>query len=111
MAGFEEKKSELEALGIRVWAASVDPEDKAREVVDSGVSLPIAYGVTRDDADRLGSWWDARRNFIQPSEFLINGEGRILQSSYSAGPLARLEAGDVISLVGFLEARKKAKQG
>ena len=110
MAGFEEKRSELAALGVSVWAASVDAEEKAAEVVDSGISFPIGYGVTRADAERLGSWWDARRDFIQPSEFLINRDGRILHSSYSAGPLARLEAADVVSLVGFLEARKQAKR-
>lgn len=110
MAGFEEKKAELDALGVKVVAASVDAEDKASEVAE-GLSFPVAHGVTREDGEKLGSWWDERRDYIQPSEFVIDRDGRILNSSYSDGPLARLAAEDVVSLLGFIEARRKQKQG
>ena len=82
-------------------AASTDPSDKAQEVADE-VSFPIAYGVTRDIADALGSWWEGRRGIIQPSEFIVDAEGKIVHSSYSSGPLARTLAPDVISLLKLL---------
>ena len=84
MAGFEKLRSELGAVGASVIAASVDPVDKASEVAKE-VSFPVAYGVTRDMADRLGAWWEERRSIIQPSEFLIDAGGKILASSYSDG--------------------------
>ena len=102
MAGFEEKRSELDALGVSVFAASVDTGDKAQEVADE-VSFPVAGGVTRELADSLGAWWEEKRGFVQPSEFLMRGDGTIVQSSYSDGPLARLQAEDVCALVNFLK--------
>ena len=59
----------------------------------------MAYGVTREVADRLGSWWEPERNFIQPSEFIVDRDGKIITSSYSAGPLARLLADDVVDFM------------
>jgi peroxiredoxin len=104
LVGFAEKKDELDALGIKVAAASVDPVDKAREVADE-VNFPVGYGVTRDDADKLGSWWEERRQIIQPTELIVGADGRIVASSYSDGPLARTLADDVISLVKIYDKR------
>lgn len=98
MVGFEARKSELDALDIGIVAASVDSLDDARRVA-SEVSFPVAYGVTREIADRLGSWWETERKFIQPSEFIIDRDGKIIISSYSAGPLARLLAADAVDFI------------
>ncbi len=106
MAGFEKLRGELEALGAKIFAASVDPIDKAGEVA-AEVSFPVGYGVTRETADRLGSWWEDRRSIIQPSEFLVDATGKVLASSYSDGPIGRFEAGDVIKVINFREAQAK----
>ena len=105
MAGFANHKTELDALGVGVVAASVDAIDKAAEVAREA-PFPIGHGVTRDIADKLGSWWEARRNFIQPSEFIVGADGKVVASSYSAGPLGRIEASDVVKLVRFYDSRK-----
>ena len=106
MAGFEKLKSELAAIGVSVFAASVDVEDKAR-LVAAEVSFPVGYGVTRAQADLLGSWWEDRRGIIQPSEFIVDAGGKVVTSSYSSGPIGRIEAADAIKMVNFLEAQKK----
>jgi peroxiredoxin len=106
LAGFEFWKNQVAAAGAKVFAASVDPLDKAREVA-AGVSFPIGYGVTRAIADQLGSWWEDRRSFIQPSEFIIGPDGKIMTSSYSSGPLGRIEPMDVIRMLNFYEAQQK----
>jgi hypothetical protein len=54
LVGFNAVKGDLDALGAKVVAASVDAIDKAREVARE-VSFPIGYGVTRDIADMLGA--------------------------------------------------------
>jgi len=105
LVGFNAVKGELDALGAKVVAASVDPIDKAREVAGE-VSFPIGYGVTRDIANTLGAWWDRRRNIIQPAEFVVGTNDKIIVSSYSDGPLGRIEGADVVSLIRFYEARK-----
>lgn len=109
MAAFEEKRAELEALGISVFAASVDSAEKTQEVKASGLGFPLGHSVTRAQGDAIGAWWEERRDFIQPSEFVIDRKGNVLHSTYSASPIGRTDPGDVLSLIGFLEARKKAK--
>jgi peroxiredoxin len=104
LAGFEKLKAELDAVGASVIAASVDPIDKAGEVAQE-VSFPVGYGVTREVADKLGSWWEERRSIIQPSEFVIGAGGKILASSYSDGPIGRIDAADVIKVINFREAQ------
>ena len=106
MVGFEKLKNELAAIGVSVFAASVDVEDKA-QLVAAEVSFPVGYGVTRAQADLLGSWWEDRRGIIQPSEFIVDAGGKVVTSSYSSGPIGRIEAADVIKMVNFLEAQKK----
>ena len=105
MAGFEKLKSELGALGVKVAAASVDPLDKA-QIVAAEVSFPLGHGVTREMADQLGSWWEERRQIVQPSEFVLDAAGKVLASSYSDGPLGRIDAADVVRMVTRLAAPK-----
>ena len=108
MAGFEKLKSELDALGVKIVAASVDPVDKAREVA-AGLSFPVAYGVTRAMADRIGAWWEERRAIIQPSEFVVAADGKVRASTYSSGPIGRIEPGDVVKLVNFYDKQAAKK--
>ena len=71
------------------------------------VSFPIGYGVTRDIANTLGAWWEDRRSIIQPSEFIVGTDNKIIVSSYSDGPLGRIEGADVVKLIQFYESRKR----
>ena len=109
MAGFEKLRPELDALGVKIFAASVDPIDKAKEVAAT-LSFPVGYGVTRAMAGQLGSWWEERRSIIQPSEFLVAADGKVRSATYSSGPIGRVEAADVVKIVNFydkLAAEKK----
>ena len=109
MAGFEKCKPELEALGVKVVAASIDPVDKAKEVA-AELSYPVGYGVTRAQAEQLGAWWEERRGLIQPAEFLVAADGKVRSATYSSGPIGRVDAADVVKLVTFydkLAAQKK----
>jgi peroxiredoxin len=102
LVGFKKFKSELDALGVKVVAASVDPIDKAKEVA-AELSFPVAYGVTREVADRIGAWWEDRRGIIQPSEFLLTADGKVRSATYSSGPIGRVDAADVIKLIAFYD--------
>ena len=100
---------ELEKLGAMVIAASVDSIDDAKEFA-ADFSFPIAWGVTRDDADTLGSWWEARRQIIQPSEFILGEDNKVIVSSYSDGPLGRIDAADAVKLIRFYEKQKAGEK-
>ena len=104
MGGFEDHLNELEKLDAGLIAASVDPEDKAADVA-ADLSFPIAHGVTRAQADALGSWWEDRRQIIQPSNFVLNDAGKVLSATYSTGPIGRLEPADVIRFIQFQEKK------
>ncbi len=109
MAGFEKIKPELDALGVKIVAASVDPIDKAKEVA-AELSFPVGYGVTRAMADQLGSWWEERRSIIQPSEFLVAADGKVRSATYSSGPIGRVEPSDVVKLVNFYDKQAAQKK-
>lgn len=108
MAGFGKERAALEALGAKVVAASVDPLDKAKEVA-AAAGVPIAYGVTREQADAIGAWWEERRGIVQPSEFIVGRDGKLVASSYSSGPLGRMDAADVVKLINFYDAQAQKK--
>lgn len=63
----------------------------------------MAYGVTREQADQIGSWWEDRRGIVQPSEFVLDAQGKVRSSTYSSGPIGRIEAADVVKLVNFYD--------
>ena len=91
-------------MGVSVAAASVDSAEKAQEVADD-VSFPIGMEVSREIADALGSWWEDRRQIIQPSEFILGPDNNVIASSYADGPLGRMQADDVVKLINFYESR------
>ena len=102
-------RPELDALGVKVVAASVDPLDKAKEVA-AELSFPVGYGVTRAQADQLGSWWEDRRGLIQPSEFLVAADGKLRSATYSSGPIGRVDAADVVRIVNFYDKQAVQKK-
>jgi len=106
LVGFETLKAEFADESISVFAASVDDKEHAQEV-QNDVSFPVAHGVTREQADTIGAWWDAKRNIIQPSEFVLDGSGKVISASYSTGPIGRVDAADVLKLIGFLKSQAK----
>ena len=106
MAGYEKLAADFAELGISVYAASVDDEEKTGEV-QKDLGFPVAHGIQRAQGDAIGAWWDERRDFIQPSEFVLRQDGRVLSATYSTGPIGRLDAGDALSLVKILNARAK----
>ena len=107
MDGFQELWPEFEARGVSILAGSVDDEDNARKLAD-GKSFPFAWGMTRADGDRVGAWWEDRRSIVQPSEFILNEAGAVEVSSYSDGPLGRIDAADALKLIDLYESRRKA---
>ncbi len=105
MVGFNNLQADLNALDISIFAASVDPIDRAKEVANE-VYFPIGYGLTREQSEMVGGWHMSQRDAVQPSEFLLNADGRVVASSYSAGPIGRIDAEDVIKLVKLYDSRR-----
>ena len=105
LAGYEALIDQFKELGTEIVAASVDDEKKTSEVAEP-LSFPIGYGVTRSQADLMGSWWDETRDFIQPSEFIISKSGKLMTSAYSNSPVGRMDPKETLTLLKFLADRK-----
>ncbi|NQV59587.1 MAG: hypothetical protein HQ502_07960 [Alphaproteobacteria bacterium] len=103
----ENELETLKSLDVSVIAASIDDEEKAAEVA-AELSFPVAYGVTRAQADSIDAWWEDRRSIIQPSEFLLNAGHKVIFSTYSSGPLGRMNPPDVVKIIQFLEKQKQS---
>jgi len=100
----EKHKSALEAQGAKIIAASVDDLENAK-LVAADLTFPVAHGVTKSDADALGAWWGEQRGGImQPSEFLLARDGKVLQAMYATGPIGRMAAEEVINLLTRLNS-------
>ena len=88
----------------------MDSEEQTLEVA-KGLNFPVAFGVTRDDGDAIGAWWEERRDHIQPSEFLLTAKGKVMASTYSNSPVGRMDPDETLTLIKFLNAmREKAKK-
>lgn len=99
MAGLQKYKDEIEALGGRIIAGSVDGADKIAEAAP-GVTFPIAVNMTRDQADAMGAWWgEMRGGIIQPSEFIIDSDGKVVHSLYASGPVGRMAGEEIVNML------------
>ncbi|MYA16714.1 MAG: peroxiredoxin family protein, partial [Gammaproteobacteria bacterium] len=88
LAGYGERRAAFAEQGLSIFAAAVDTREQT-QIVSGPLGFPVAYGVTREQADLLGAWWDEQREFIQPSEFLLTRGGKVQMSTYSNSPIGR----------------------
>ena len=94
---------------VDVVALSVDPLDKAKEMVERvHATFPVGYGLkVPDDADKVGAYWDDRRKIIHATEFIIDADKKIADACYSNGPIGRIVAADALSHIQFFKKRKQ----
>jgi peroxiredoxin len=100
----------LEALGVTIIGATTDTLEQAKDVAenDPGLTYQVAYGVTKEDADLLGSWWsEDREGYIQPTEFIMGRGGVILGALYASGPVGRMGVDEVIRMITNRERRRQ----
>lgn len=112
MAAWEEAKTELENLEATIIVASVDTLEQTQEVVDRGLTYPVAYGVSKEEAESFGAWWSQDRGgYIQPSEFLLGRGGVVLGAMYASGPVGRMGADEAIRQITNRERRRREEEG
>ena len=102
MGGFGEQYSELQKFNARIIAASTDNIENSTDIA-ADLPFPVAHSVTREQGLTLDSWWEDRRGLIQPSDFILNHEGKVLSATYSSGPIGRLEGIDAVRFITFQE--------
>jgi len=83
----------------------VDDLAKTSEVAQD-LDIQVAYGITREQGDAMGAWWETRRDHIQPSEFVLSQSGRVMFSTYSNSPVGRMDPEETLTLLKFLNAQR-----
>ena len=92
-------------------ALSVDPLEKAQEMVErEKLTFPVAYGLeVPRDAEKIGAFWEERRKIIHATNFILDSEKKVIDASYSIGPIGRITAADALSHIQHFK-RRKAQQ-
>lgn len=93
---------------VDIIALSVDPLDKAQEMVDRvKATFPIGYGlVVPRDADKVGAYWEDRRKIIHATNFIIGPDRKVTQACFATGPIGRIVAEDALRSVQGAKRRK-----
>lgn len=107
MADFQKHRADIEALNTSVYALSTDPLDQAAITVEQhGLDFPVIYGVDGPKtAELLGAWYEARRNIVQPANFILNPKREIVQLSMAMGPIGRFTTEDVLRNLKFMQEK------
>ena len=87
---------------------SIDPLEKARETVAAQkVTFPVAYGLEAPhNAEPIGAFWEERRGILHATNIILDGD-KILQATYSTGPIGRITATDALLYIRFVKKRKQ----
>ncbi len=88
----------------------MDTEEQTIEVA-ADLNFPVAWGMTREDGDAIGAWWEERRDHIQPSEFVLTKSGKVMMSTYSNSPIGRMDPAEALTLIRFLNAQRAKAKG
>lgn len=107
MADYQAHLKHFERENIALLALSVDPIDKAREMVDQlQLTFPVGYGLqVPRDAERIGAFWEERRGIFHATNFLLGADGKVVHALYSTGPIGRISPGEALSITQFLRKR------
>jgi len=87
---------------------SVDKEEDARKMVEKhNIGFPVVYGLdVRKEAEKIDAYFDSENGYFQPANFILR-DGKVVQATYSSGPLGRLQAEQVLMLIDHY--RKEGK--
>ena len=96
-------------MGIGIVALSVDAEKYARKSVDKhGLTFPVVYGLDGpSESSKIGAFIDEKKGFFHATNFILR-KGAVNHATYSTGPLGRLQAEHVKTLVNYYQGQEKA---
>ena len=108
LAEFQKWATKFESEQVSIIAGSVDPIEKAEEAIEkSGVTYPVAYGLTAEEISRVtGAYYDRDKKFLHATGFLLRPDNTIEVACYSTGPIGRFGPKDALRLVKFYKGKK-----
>jgi peroxiredoxin len=119
LGGLEALKDRLAELDTELLAVSADPAEKATaQVAETGLTVPVAYGLGLDEMRALGLYistprgpTETDRPFPEPAVFVINPEGRAQIIDISNAPFARPDLGELVHGISIIQERNYPIRG
>jgi len=112
LSGIEALQGEIDGLGLEVVAVSGDSEEQAQAVADeTGVKIPIGYGLTKAQMQQLGLYVSTPRpnetdhEFPEPGMFVVNDQGQVQIVDISNAPFARPEIASILRGIRFIQEK------
>ncbi|MFA5949257.1 MAG: peroxiredoxin family protein [Hyphomicrobium sp.] len=107
LAGFQRAGEKLAETGIKVVALSVDGEATTVGTIEKQkLSFPVGHSADADEVAAVtGAYTNESPRHLQTTGFLLAPDGKILNATYSSGPIGRLVAEDVIGMVTYLKSK------
>ena len=112
LSGIEALQGEIDDLGLEVVAVSGDSEEQARSVADeTGVKIPVGYGLTKAQMQQLGLYVSTPRpnetdhEFPEPGMFVVNDQGQVQIVDISNAPFARPEIASILRGIRFIQEK------
>jgi peroxiredoxin len=105
LADFQGSYQELKSEQITFVAASVDPIEDARKMIDRhGITFPVGYGLIAEEISRItGAYYDKEEKYLHATGFLLRPDKTILIACYSSGAIGRLVPKDVLQLTRYFK--------
>jgi peroxiredoxin len=105
LAAFSRAKEDLDAVGIKVVAFSVDDESTTAGLVEKQrLTFPVAHSADADKvANTLGAYVNDDPHYLQSTGFVLAPDGAVVTAVYSSGAIGRLVPEEVIGLVRYVK--------
>lgn len=112
-------QKEFADAGIKVWALSADPIDRARsEADDESWTLPILGELSEEQMRELGLYIssprtpdETDRNFAEPAAFVLNPEGNVQIIDISNAPFSRPSLKGLLDGIQFVQSKGYPTRG
>jgi peroxiredoxin len=94
-------------MDIGLAAGSVDSLQDTRKMAEElKIAFPLAYGLNaKEISSKTGCFYEGEKGYLQPSGFVIDPDGKIVNAVYSTMAIGRLVAKDCIGLISFLKKK------
>jgi len=107
LAAFSRAKAQLDELGIKVVALSVDDKATTEALVEKHrINFPVGYRAdTAKIAAATGAYVNENPSYLQSTGFVLGPDGKVLTAVYSSGAIGRLVVDDVLGLVRYVKSK------
>ena len=70
----------------------------------------VVYGLdVKREAEKIGAYFDSDNGYFQPANFILRN-GQVVETTYSSGPLGRLQAQHVLMFVNHYREQEKVQR-